>query len=391
MLIFYSLFILILLSAYIFFLLYLRFGLNKLNEARQILHTPMISVIVCAHNEQKNLPDCIDRLSTQKYDKQKVEFIIVNDRSIDKTGEIIESICKKDKRFIQIEITDRITEFAPKKRAIDTAIQKASGEIILLTDADGRPGPNWIRKMVSYYTSDKDMVVGYAPYKVKPANHIAKQVFSLEYLSIAAIAAASTGIGYPLTCVGTNMSYRKKVYQEIGGFGEFKAHISGDDDLFLTRVREQKKYKIHYATDSETHVYNNPPQLWRKFLHQRMRYASKGFDYPKKVTTGLILYYLMNLLILMGFVSFVFNLKLFLSAVGLFAIKALFEFIFMHKAARTLNDTRYLKMFYIAMFLHIPYVIVFGILGQFKHFRWAEEKSEVAVQKTTVTESVLDG
>ncbi len=388
MLIFYSLFTLILLSAYIFFLLYLKSGLNKLNVAGQITHTPMISVIVCAHNEQKNLPDCIDRLSAQQYDRKKVEFIIVNDRSTDKTGEIIELICKKDKRFVPIEITDRITAFAPKKRAIDKAIQKAKGEIILLTDADGRPGPNWIRKMVSYYTSDKDMVVGYAPYKVKPANHIPKQVLSLEYLSIAAVAAASTGIGYPLTCVGTNMSYRKKVYQEIGGFGEFKAHISGDDDLFLTRVREQKKYKIHYATDTETHVYNNPPQLWHKFLHQRMRYASKGFDYPKKVTVGLILYFLMNLLLLVGFISFAFTLKLFLFVFGFFAIKALFEFIFMHKAAKTLNDTRYLKMFPIAIFLHIPYVIVFGILGQFKHFRWAEEKTEVAVQKTTVTESV---
>jgi cellulose synthase/poly-beta-1,6-N-acetylglucosamine synthase-like glycosyltransferase len=388
MLISYSLITLILLSVYILFLLFLKHGFNKLNKAKQISWTPMISVIVCAHNEQKNLPDCINRLTTQKYDKQKVEFIIVNDRSTDRTVEIIESICQKDKRFTYIKITDRIAEFAPKKRAIDTAIQKARGQIILLTDADGRPGPNWIRKMVSYYTSDKDMVVGYAPYKVKPANHIPKQVLSLEYLSIAAVAAASTGIGYPLTCVGTNMSYRKKVYQEIGGFGKFKTHISGDDDLFLTLVREQKKYKIHYATDAETHVYNNPPQLWRKFLHQRMRYASKGFDYPKKVTVGLILYFLMNLLILTGLVSFPFDLKLFLAGVGLFAIKALFEYIFMHKAAKTLNDKRYLKMFPIAMFLHIPYVIIFGILGQFKHFRWVEDKTEAAVQKSTIPESV---
>ena len=388
MLIYYSLITLILLSTYIFFLLYLKHGFNQLTKAEQIEHTPKVSVIVCAHNEQKNLPDCIDRLEAQQYDKQKVEFVIVNDRSTDKTGEIIESICQKDKRFIHIKITDRIVEFAPKKRAIDMAIKKARGEIILLTDADGRPGPNWIKKMISYYTPDKDMVVGYAPYKVKPTNHISKQVLSLEYLSIAAVSAASTGIGYPLTCVGTNMSYRKTVYQEIGGFGPFSAHISGDDDLFLTRVREQKKYKIHYSTDAETHVYNNPPQLWRKFIHQRMRYASKGFDYPKKVTVGLILYFLMNLLILIGLFSFAFYLKLFLAGIGLFAIKALFEFIFMQKAAKTLNDTHYLKLFPIAAIIHIPYVIVFGILGQFKHFQWAEGKAEAAVQKSTVTESI---
>jgi cellulose synthase/poly-beta-1,6-N-acetylglucosamine synthase-like glycosyltransferase len=388
MVIYYSLITLILLSVYIFFLLYLRRGFNHLIKAEKIQHTPMITVIVCAHNEQKNLPDCIDLLSMQTYDKDKVEFIIVNDRSTDKTKEIIDAICKTDKRFIQIDISDRIPEFAPKKRAIDTAIKKAKGDIILLTDADGRPGPDWVREMVSYYTPDKDMIVGYAPYKVKPANHISKQVLSLEYLSIAAVAAASTGIGYPLTCVGTNMSYRKKVYEEIGGFGQFKAYISGDDDLFLTRVREQKKYKIHYATDAATHVYNNPPQLWRKFLHQRMRYASKGFDYPAKVTVGLILYFLMNLLLLIGLVSFPFNLNLFIAGFGLFAIKSIFEFIFMNKAANTLNDKRYLKLFLVAAFLHIPYVIVFGILGQFKHFRWAEAKAESAVQTSTITENI---
>ena len=388
MLIYYSLITLILLSIYIFFLLYLRRGFNQLNKSERTEQAPMVSIVVCAHNEQKNLPDCIKRLQMQQYNPQKTEFIIVNDRSTDKTSDIIEAICKIDRRFIHLAITDRIPEFAPKKRAIDTAIQKANGEIILLTDADGRPGPNWIKSMVSYYTPDKDMVIGYAPYQVKPVHHISKQVLSLEYLSIAAVAAASTGIGFPLTCVGTNMSYRKKVYHDIGGFGEFSTHISGDDDLFITRVREQRKYKIHYATDAESHVYNNPPQLWRKFLHQRMRYASKGFDYPHKVTAGLILYFLMNLLLSIGLLSFAFSITFFLSAVGLFALKSIFEFIFMHKAANTLNDTRYLKMFPIAVILHIPYVIVFGILGQFKHFQWVEDKVETAVQKSTVNESV---
>lgn len=388
MLIYYNIITVSLLMVYIFFLMYLRRGFRKLQRALHSDKMPFVSVVVCAHNEQKNLPDCIEHLRSQVYDSQKVEFIIVNDRSTDRTGPMIESVCKQDRRFVYLKITDRIAEFAPKKRAIDTAIKKSRGEIIILTDADGRPGPYWIKTMVSYYTPDKDMVIGYAPYQVKPANHLTKQALSLEYLSIAAVAASSTGIGYPLTCVGTNMSYRKNVYEEIGGFGKFRAHISGDDDLFLTRVRENKKYNIHFATDAQTHVYNNPPQLWRKFLHQRMRYASKGFDYPRKVTIGLIFYFFMNLLLLTGLISFLFNFKLFISSVLLFVLKAMAEFLYMHKAAKTLNDTRHLKMFPIAAFFHIPYIIIFGILGQFKHFQWAEEKAEAAVQNSVVTESI---
>jgi cellulose synthase/poly-beta-1,6-N-acetylglucosamine synthase-like glycosyltransferase len=387
MIIFFSTITLTIICVYIFFLFYLGKGLENLNSASRTSETPRASVIVCAHNEQKNLPDCIRRLQAQQYETEKIEFILVNDRSTDNTNNIIESICDEDSRFKTIKITDRVPDFAPKKRAIDMAVKQALGEIILLTDADGRPGPEWVKTMVSYYSPGTDMVAGYAPYQVKPAKHLIKQVLSLEYLSIAAVAAASAGIGYPLTCVGTNMSYRKKLYQGIGGFGKFSAHISGDDDLFLTRVREQKKYRIHYATDARTHVYNNPPQLWRKFLHQRMRYASKGFDYPRKVTIGLVLFFLLNASLMIGLVSFLFNRELFFISAGLFTLKAVFEFIFMHKASKALNDTRYLRMFPIAAFLHIPYIIIFGILGQFKQFQWAEGKVEAAVQSSTITES----
>ena len=99
MVIYYSLITLILLLVYIFFLLYLRRGFNHLIRAERLQHKPMISVVVCAHNEQKNLPDCINLLSIQTYDKDKVEFILVNDRSTDKTKEIIDTICKTDQRF----------------------------------------------------------------------------------------------------------------------------------------------------------------------------------------------------------------------------------------------------------------------------------------------------
>ena len=361
----------ILLLLYIVILIYLGSGLNRIKHQNRSEETPFVSVIVCAHNEESNLPVCLELLSNQNYPDHLTEIILVNDRSTDQTKEIIEKKCSSDKRFTCIHIYDKIEEFAPKKRAIDTAIRQSKGDIILLTDADGRPAQEWIRTMVSYYTNETDMVIGYAPYRVKPERHISKQILSLEYLSHAVIAAASTGIGYPLTCVGTNMSYRKSVYFEVEGFGEFKSHLSGDDDLFLTRVREFKKYKIGYAADAGSHVYNNPPRLWRKFIHQRLRYASKGFDYPRKVTFGLILYFLFNLFLFTGLISFVFSTSFFIASVAIFLLKAIAEFSVMQKGAEVLNDKRYLKLFPIAAFLHIPYVLIFAILGQMKLYKWA--------------------
>ncbi len=342
---------------------------------------PRVSVIVCAHNEEKNLPNCLRHLAKQNYPQEKTEFIIVNDRSRDRTAQIIEEFKRKDGRFKSLAIHDRVPDFAPKKRAIDAGIRQAEGEIILLTDADGRPVETWISSMVSYFTDDTHMVLGYAPYTIRPKNHFTKKLLALEYLSHAAVAAASTGLGMPLTCVGTNMAYRKSVYFDVDGFGPYKQHLSGDDDLFLTRVREAKRFKIKYALGKESHVYNNPPRLWSKFLHQRLRYASKGFDYPFKVTLGLIAYYLYNLLLTVQTVT---ALVLWDWPGALFLIWALkmgAEFIFMNKATRLLDDRRALTVFPILAAIHPLYVTVFGALGQLGYFRWAEDQMEAAVQK----------
>lgn len=377
----YAIILIFLLSAYIILMMFLSSGFKRLNYPRDTGFLPFVSVIVCAHNEEKNLPDCLQLLGKQDYPDDKIEFIIVNDRSGDATQSIIDARVHEDKRFITFKISDRLADFAPKKRAIDRAIKKSRGEIILLTDADGRPGPEWVRTMVSYYSPETDMVIGYAPYKVKPSGHFIKKILSLEYLSHAMIAAASTGIGYPLTCVGTNMSYRKSLYEAIDGFGPYKNFISGDDDLFLNRVRGFRKYTIRYATDASTHVFNNPPQLWSKFLHQRMRYASKSFKYPLQVVVGLSSFFLLNVLILAGLLSF--NRLLIFISLAAWIIKAVAEYLFFQRGARVLNDTRYLKYFPIAVILHLPYVILFAVLGQLKIYHWKGSNAQNGLTRQT--------
>jgi len=364
--------LLILLTAlYLLVLIYLAQGFGRLSLQERSEIKPSVSVVVCAHKEEQNLPDCISRLKGQMYPADKVELVLVNDRSTDETETLMQAACE-DARFTTFSIHDRVPGFGPKKRAIDFAIRHSKGDIILLTDADGRPGPEWVLTMVSYFAEDTHMVLGYAPYAIKPANHFSKKVLALEYLSHASIAAATCGLGYPITCVGTNMAYRKSMYLNLDGFGEYKAHISGDDDLFLTRVREAKNYGIAYATDKKSHVYNNPPQLWSKFIHQRMRYASKGFEYPPKVTAALITYFTFNFLFLLASVLIFFYpvlLPWFFSAL---AAKWLTEFLFMRKAGRSLEDLRHIKTFISAALLHIPYVVIFALLGQLNYYKWAD-------------------
>ncbi len=368
-------------------LLFLRRSLDLLPQAGASPPPKSLSVIVCARNEAHNLPQLFKHLEAQHIPSGiSAEFIIVNDRSDDGSASMIDRHAKNDPRFKALHINERADGYGPKKYAIEKAIKIAHGDVILLTDADGRPGPRWIASMLRFFDLGADMVLGYAPYTMAQSGRFIQGMLALEYFSHAAVAAASCGWDYPLTCVGTNMAYRRSVFEEIDGFGEYRAFVSGDDDLFLTRVREAGGYTISYATDPDSHVYNHPPRSLKQFVHQRLRYASKGFDYPFKVTVVLTFYVLFNMLLFVSPFAFLWGQND-LGWAGLLAltIKGLAEVVFLQQAAQRIGEKRLLRYYPLTAILHVPYVLFFGIAGQLKLFRWAEGRVEKGVVDENVT------
>ena len=361
----------LLLTIYIITILVLQRGFISQND-RLDNHFPKVTIIVSFHNEEKNVQDCIDKLLLQDYPENKLQYVFVDDRSIDKTQLILQKFTEKSEKIKILTVQNLNPKIAPKKNAIDKAIAIADGDIILLSDADGRPGPSWVSAMSSYFRENVGMVIGYAPYKTnRPYHHLIYKLLALEYLSHAAVAAASAGMGYPLTCVGTNLAYRKEVYEQLNGFGKYKKYASGDDDLFLQRVRDETDWYIRYARDPKSQVENNPPTSWSQFFHQRLRYASKGFMYPWKVSISLVAFYLLNLLFLVLFSLIILKIGTLILLIAGLLFKGLAEYIFFRQAAIYLFDRRCLHLFAIAFILHIPYVVLFGFLTQWQKFQWA--------------------
>ena len=109
---------------------------------------PFITIVIAARNEENNLPSLLDDLVNQKIDKNKFEVIVANDRSVDNTEEIINEYSNKYKFIKAIHIIKK-AEMAPKKYALENAIKKSKGEIILATDADCRVSNDWATSMAS--------------------------------------------------------------------------------------------------------------------------------------------------------------------------------------------------------------------------------------------------
>ena len=116
-------------------------------------HWPKLSVVVAACNEQRVIKSAINSLQTQVY--PALEIIIVNDRSTDTTGQIIEELKQSDDRIVTIHIDELPPKWLGKVNAFNHATKVASGDWILYTDADILFGDKLLKDAVAIAVNEK--------------------------------------------------------------------------------------------------------------------------------------------------------------------------------------------------------------------------------------------
>ncbi len=381
-----------LLLFYILAIILLYIGIVRIQQYSQLKSDalPSVSIIVAAKNEAQNLPCLIQCLTTQQYPENRMEICIVDDNSHDESWDILCQAKQKYSNFKAIKITDSIPDFAPKKRALDLGIRATTGEILLFTDADCTPPPTWVKSTVECYVENTSVVVGYSPYRFdKPINSIIRGLLALEFFSVAAVAAGSIGIKRPLTAAGCNLSYSRSTYFAIGGFESIRKWVSGDDDLFILKVAQKKHGTITYALSPQAFVPGAAPKTWDEFRNQRIRYASKGMHYELQMTISLIAVYFLNAFLFFGFLSLLVFPGIYgLTAVIAWVVKAIFEFIFLLKAAKVFHAKWLLRYFIITQVLHPPYLLFFGFLGLFNRFQWKDQDFLKTTEK--IPDNIVD-
>ncbi len=124
-----------------------------------------LSIVIPAYNEESSIEKTVHDLikTTSKsgmlsMHKQKVELIVVNDASKDKTHEILEELKKMNKIKIPLTVIHHKTNKG-YGASLKTGIAHARGEWILITDCDGTYPIETIPQLLSY-TNEYDMVVG---------------------------------------------------------------------------------------------------------------------------------------------------------------------------------------------------------------------------------------
>lgn len=114
---------------------------------------PTVSMVIAAYNEEKVIGEKLENCMAIDYPKDKLEIIIGSDGSSDKTNEIVKSYEASGVRLINY--TDR----RGKTSVLNRTIPQASGEIVVLSDANSMYEPDAVRKLVRHFIDESIGVV----------------------------------------------------------------------------------------------------------------------------------------------------------------------------------------------------------------------------------------
>jgi len=113
--------------------------------------TPKVSIILPARNEEEFIIKCLDSLIDQDY--KNYEIIVIDDSSEDSTGEIISKYAEKNSKIIPVTARPKPNGWMGKNWACMEGYHKATGELLLFTDADTKHSKKVISLAVSHLIS----------------------------------------------------------------------------------------------------------------------------------------------------------------------------------------------------------------------------------------------
>lgn len=330
-------------------------------------HTDIIkvTVVIPARNEEKGIGALLQALQKQDYPPGWFEVIVVDDHSTDGTARIVSGY--PEVRLIRLQ-EDDLNSY--KKKAIETGIAHAAGDLILCTDADSIPGPRWISTLARFAITHHSVFVA-APVQMMGRPSLLTVFQSLDFMMLQAITGAVVQSRSLSMCNGANLAYTREAFHTVDGFSGINDIASGDDMLLMHKIWQQYPQQVHYLKSPDAIVSSAAQESWRAFISQRIRWASKAGHYQdKRFWPVLLLVYGTNLMfpaLAVLSVCYAGWWPWLLTALG---VKILAEWPLMFAAARFFNRLSLLTWFVLLQPLHIMYIIISGLLGQSGTYEW---------------------
>lgn len=324
-------------------------------------NTEPVSIIIAARNEMDNLERNLIPILEQDY--PDFEVVVVNDCSWDGSQAWLEELQKTQPRLKVSQLIEQEKYPTGKKFALTIGIKAAKYDQLLFTDADCEPTSNqWLRLMQSQFTTGKDIVLGFSPYRKQPG--FLNRFIRFETLITAQFYLSMALMGKPFMGVGRNLAYRKELFFKHKGFASHQHIMSGDDDLFVNEAATSTNTAIQI--DPAAFVFTDAKKTFSGWSNQKSRHMSTGKYYKTSHKRMLGAYYAaMMLFYALVAANLLVNIYAWPFVVGIFAVKFISQTIVFYLSGKKLKYQSIAYGLLLLDFVYVFYLLVYGTKGYF--------------------------
>ncbi len=233
------------------------------SKPKKLKKFPNVTIGIPAYNEEDNIQETLQSAINLDYPKDKLEIIVVNDGSKDKTKQKVNEFIKN---FSGYDIKQVNQKNQGKAAALNKAIKISRGEFFVVLDADSCPQKDALKVILPHFSQGEDVAAVLPCMKVKENKKFVQKIQHYEYL----VNMFYKEIMGKLDCIrvapGPFSVYRKSVFKKVGGFE--RNNIAEDLEM---AIRLQKN-QFRLIQTMKTNVFTNAPNNLRDLLKQRNRW-----------------------------------------------------------------------------------------------------------------------
>ncbi|ULP72096.1 Putative mycofactocin biosynthesis glycosyltransferase MftF [Nodularia sphaerocarpa UHCC 0038] len=200
----------------------------------------MVSVVVPIYNGEADLPELINCLRAQTYPQDRVEYLLVDNNSSDRTLTLLKTSAENSPVIKVLSENQIQSSYAAR----NTGIRAAVGEIIAFTDADCHPQPQWLDSLIQPF-NDLNVVIVAGEIAALPGKTILEQHAERQETLSQKHTLANSFCPYGQTA---NLAIRRLAFQTIGLFRPYLT-TGGDADI-CWRILQSNMGRLEFAPNA---------------------------------------------------------------------------------------------------------------------------------------------
>lgn len=244
---------------------------HKYKPVPDVGYRPKVSIVIPVFNEEKHISSTITAILNSNYPKDKLEVIVVNDGSTDKTLQVISS-------FSNVKIIN-FSENRGKRYAFAAGVQSAGGEIIVCLDSDTIVDPDAIKNLVQPFIDPKVYCVcGHGEvYNNKSILTEFQRVWYADGFRLHK--SFESYFGMVTCCSGLLAAYRKEkllsILNDLLNESFLGRKVRDSDDRRITNLLLKMGGDSKYQSSAV--AYTIVPETVKKFVKQQLRWGRGAF------------------------------------------------------------------------------------------------------------------